>query len=92
MIYQQTSSTVPETIKSANHKFQNFEKSRHALFSKSVNAQSKHGFGLEETTPSNNLLLKEMVSTYWIHQKENMRIHRGEKGRKKELYISAANG
>lgn len=33
MIHHQTSSTVPETIKATNHKFQNFEKSRRALFS-----------------------------------------------------------
>lgn len=48
-----------------------------------MNAQSKHRFGLEETAPGNNLLLKEAVSTYWIQQKESMRIHR-EKRRKGE--------
>jgi len=33
MIHHQISSTVPETRKSPYHKFQNFEKFRHALFS-----------------------------------------------------------
>lgn len=48
-------------------------------FPESVKAQSKHIFGLEDTTPNNDLLLKETVSAFWIHKRENMRIHRGTK-------------
>lgn len=60
-------------------------------FPQSVNAQSKHIFGLEETTPNKDLLLKETISTFWIHEKENMRNHRGRKEDRK-LCLSAAKG
>lgn len=91
MIHHQISSTVPETIKATNHKFQNFEKSSHAVFSTVCEcSEQTHIWPGGDNTQERSTVEGDCI--YILDpQKREHEDSRREKGRGKELCLSAAN-